>query len=76
MAKGEKAKKQRNKPEPKPKKVDPLEPLKLEIAKEIGLFDKVKKHGWGGLTSAESGRLGGIMNGRLKRREPTVKKDQ
>lgn len=48
------------------KKYDPLEQLKLEIAEEIGLLEKVKKVGWGGLSAAESGRIGGLMNKRLR----------
>lgn len=50
----------------KEKKYDPLEQLKLEIAEEIGLLEKVKKVGWGGLSAAESGRIGGLMNKRLR----------
>lgn len=51
---------------PKPKKVDPLEPLKLEIAKELGLDQKVKKSGWDSLSAREAGRIGGYMTQRLK----------
>lgn len=50
----------------KEKKYDPLEELKLEIAEEIGLLDKVKAVGWAGLSAAESGRIGGLMNRRLR----------
>ncbi|MCL4440448.1 MAG: alpha/beta-type small acid-soluble spore protein [Firmicutes bacterium] len=41
--------------------------LKLEIAEELGLAEKVQKEGWGGLTSAESGRIGGIITQRAKK---------
>ncbi|CCO08770.1 small, acid-soluble spore protein, alpha/beta type [Desulforamulus hydrothermalis] len=41
--------------------------LKLEIAAELGLADKVKKEGWGALTSIESGRIGGIITQRAKK---------
>ncbi|TDT61061.1 small, acid-soluble spore protein, alpha/beta type [Fonticella tunisiensis] len=37
------------------------EKIKYEIADELGLLDKVKKCGWDGLTSEETGRIGGIM---------------
>ncbi len=47
-----------------PKK-GPLDGLKEEIAQELGLWEKVQKHGWGGLTARESGRVGGIMTRRL-----------
>ena len=52
--------------EKKPKKVSPRDPLKMEIAKELGLIEKVKKGGWGGLTSRESGQLGGLMTRRIR----------
>lgn len=35
--------------------------LKVEVARELGLWDKVQQVGWGGLTAAESGRVGGVM---------------
>lgn len=40
--------------------------LKLEIADELGLTDKIKELGWGGLTAKESGRIGGIMTSRKR----------
>ena len=43
------------------------EKLKYEIAEELGLKDKVDEQGWGGLTSEETGRIGGIMT--KKKRE-------
>ncbi|MNO77263.1 Small, acid-soluble spore protein, alpha/beta type [compost metagenome] len=42
------------------------EKLKYEIAEELGLKDKVDEFGWGGLTSEETGRIGGIMTKRKK----------
>lgn len=53
--------------EKKEKKPTPMDLLKLEIAEELGLADKVAKEGWGGLTSAESGRIGGIITQRAKK---------
>lgn len=47
------------------------ERIKYEIAEELGLTEKVKECGWEGLTSEETGRIGGIMtrmnkeNGRM-----------
>lgn len=38
------------------------EKLKLDIARRLGLLDKVRKEGWGALSAAEVGRIGGIMN--------------
>ena len=40
--------------------------MKMEIAEELGLLEKVEQVGWKGLTSRESGRIGGIMGKRKK----------
>lgn len=50
----------------KPKELTPLDLLKLEIAQELGLAEKIAAAGWAELTAAESGRVGGILNRRLK----------
>lgn len=50
-----------------PKNLTPEELLKYEIATELGLSDKVLKHGWKSLTSKESGRIGGLVT--KKKRE-------
>ncbi len=42
------------------------EELKLEIAKELGLWDKVVADGWAGLSASDSGRLGGIFSAKKK----------
>ena len=42
------------------------EKIKYEIAEELGLTDKDKSEGWGGLSSVETGRIGGIMAKRNK----------
>ena len=44
----------------------PDEIMKWEIAKEIGLYDKVLQTGWRSLTAKESGRIGGILASRKK----------
>jgi hypothetical protein len=51
----------------KPKK-NKLEGVKFEIARDIGLDDKIGTRGWGSLTSAEAGRIGGLLSGRNKRK--------
>ncbi|MBU5294182.1 alpha/beta-type small acid-soluble spore protein [Anaerosalibacter bizertensis] len=52
----------------KKKKIETLEDkLKYEIAEELGLMDKIKEVGWGGLTAKESGRIGGLIT--VKKRE-------
>lgn len=36
--------------------------LKLEVAENLGYDDKIRRAGWGELTSIESGRVGGMIN--------------
>lgn len=48
------------------KKEDPLGPLKEAIARELGLWEKVRERGWGGLSAAETGRLGGLLYHRTR----------
>jgi hypothetical protein len=55
----------------KKKDLTPDDLLKFEIAKELGLMEKVERYGWGGLTARETGRIGGIMT----RRKREKKKD-
>lgn len=55
---------------PRPKKDKPETPqdrLKKRVADELGLMEKIRQGGWGNLTAAETGRIGGIMT-RLTRR--------
>ncbi len=40
--------------------------LKYEVARELGLFEKVRKNGWKSLTSKETGRIGGLVTKRKK----------
>ncbi|MCL2225527.1 MAG: alpha/beta-type small acid-soluble spore protein [Defluviitaleaceae bacterium] len=44
----------------------PNDILKLEIAEELGLLDKVNASGWKSLSAKESGRIGGILARRKK----------
>jgi len=41
--------------------------VKYEIAKELGLFDRVMQNGWGSLSAKETGRIGGILAKRRKK---------
>jgi len=56
----------------KPKELTPLDLLKLEIAGELGLADRVAADGWAMLTAVETGRVGGILNKRLKERGVSI----
>lgn len=50
------------------------EQAKAEIARELGLWDKVQAEGWAALTASESGKLGGVLSvrypGKAPRRPP------
>ena len=35
--------------------------MKLEIAEELGLLDKVMKDGWRALSAKETGKIGGLL---------------
>ncbi|MFZ5649767.1 MAG: small, acid-soluble spore protein, alpha/beta type [Bacillota bacterium] len=43
------------------------ERIKLEIAEELGLLDKIRKGGWGELSAVEAGKIGGLLSSRLKK---------
>lgn len=53
----------------KEKKLTENDLMKYEIAEELGLMSKVKETGWGGLTAKETGRIGGIMTARKKKKK-------
>lgn len=42
------------------------EAMKYEVAKELGLIDKLIMYGWGGLTAKETGKIGGIITKRKR----------
>jgi len=48
----------------KEKPLTPDDLIKLDIAEELGLLDKVRQHGWGSLTAKETGRIGGLVTRR------------
>ncbi len=52
----------------KEKPPTPMDTLKLEVAQELGLLDKVRSSGWGMLTAAETGRIGGLMTHRMRKK--------
>lgn len=37
---------------------------KYEVAKELGIYDKVLEKGWGSLTAEETGSVGGVLRKR------------
>ena len=48
--------------------------LKYEVANELGLLERVMKHGWKSLTAKETGRIGGLVTKR--KRAIQLKRDQ
>lgn len=50
--------------------------VKLEIAKEIGVYDKVLEGGWRCLSAKESGRIGGILSRKRKLQQKEEKVTQ
>ena len=53
---------------PKQRELTENDIIKYEIAEELGLMDKVRDGGWKSLTAKESGRVGGLMAKRIKKR--------
>ena len=43
--------------------------MKLEIAQELGLLDRVLEGGWSALTAKETGRIGGLLATRKRNRK-------
>jgi len=55
--------------EKKKKKKKPLTEkdfMKIEIARELGIWEQIEQTGWESLSNAACGRVGGIMSRRLK----------
>lgn len=52
------------------------EALKLEVARELGLFDKVMNDGWKSLTAKETGRIGGLVSRKVKTIRPNLLSDE
>jgi small acid-soluble spore protein F (minor alpha/beta-type SASP) len=74
-----KAKQEMRHPKEKKKKEKELSPeerariaLKREVAMALGLWDKVEQIGWGGLSAAETGRIGAALQRRLREANPSA----
>lgn len=46
--------------------------MKYDVARELGLLEKIQNSGWGGLTAGESGKIGGILM--KKKKEKNMQK--
>ena len=44
------------------------EMMKYEIARELGVLDQVLENGWKSLSAKDTGRIGGMMTGKKKRK--------
>ena len=44
------------------------EKMKYEIARELGVLDQVLESGWKSLSAKDTGRIGGMMTGKKKRK--------
>ena len=58
----------------KEKKIDlehlePNEKVKYEIAEELGLLDRVLQDGWKSLSAKETGKIGGIMTKKMRKKQ-------
>lgn len=49
-------------------KLEGMERMKYEIAEEMGLLDRVLSDGWRSLSAKETGKIGGIMTSRRKKK--------
>lgn len=58
------------------KRPEDWEELKVEIAQELGLWEKVQQNGWSGLSAEDSGRLGGVFSARKKALQEMLEADQ
>ncbi len=47
----------------------PLFQLKVEAAQALGVWDRVQESGWGALSAAEAGRIGGYITRVMHERE-------
>jgi len=63
------------KPKVKVKRIDPLEPLKMEIAAELGLLNQINSNGWHSLTAKEAGKIGGLMTQRNRKKQSDLGKN-
>lgn len=45
------------------------EKMKYEIAEELGLLDRVLQDGWKSLSAKETGKIGGIMTKKMRKKQ-------
>ena len=69
-------KKGKKKTTPKENNLNELNCLKEEVARDLGFADDIALRGWANLTSRETGKIGGHMAQRLKKRRGNPTNDQ
>ncbi len=57
-------------------KVPPEDMVKYEMAKELGLYDQVIEKGWGSLSARQTGKIGGMIAGKKRRKAQTDAADE
>lgn len=53
----------------KPEALTERDVMKMEIARELGIWEQIEEEGWESLTNATCGKIGGIMKQRLKEKK-------
>lgn len=51
------------------KQYELIENLKMEIASELGIMEEIQSNGWQSLSPRVSGKIGGLLSGKLKKME-------
>ncbi len=57
-------------------KVPPEDMVKYEMAKELGLYDQVIEKGWGSLSARQTGKIGGMIAGKKRKKAQTDAADE
>ncbi|MDO5411031.1 MAG: small, acid-soluble spore protein, alpha/beta type [Lachnospiraceae bacterium] len=57
-------------------RLTPKELIRFEIAKELGISEKIVTGGWGALSAQESGRIGGIIASQNRRKKALKKSSE
>lgn len=64
-----KKKKKRRRKKITENEIKELNGLKEEVARDLGLDDDIARRGWANISSRETGKIGGHMAQRLRRKE-------
>ena len=56
----------------RPKPLTAKDRLKLAIAEQLGLLERIRREGWGNLSAQECGQVGGLLARTLKREKKSL----